>query len=67
MDLLSTPAKIKGTHHYSFRPGEWAVITGVRMNTPEGLEPRAAFECKYEDGFIDYIPVCDADNYEIGG
>ena len=60
-------AKIRGTHPYSFRPGEWAQITGVRMVTPDGLHERAVFQVEYDDGFIDGIAIEDSDNYEIKG
>lgn len=58
-------ARIKGTNPYSFRPGEWALIIGVKVSTPEGLKPRAGFEVIYSDGFIDDIAISDTDNYEI--
>ena len=58
-------AKIRGTHPYSFRTHEWANITGVKICTPKDGLPRAAFECVYEDGVVDYIPVKDNENYEI--
>lgn len=64
--LIKCPARIKGTHHYSFRPGEWAVITGVVNVTPEGLSQRPAFECEYEDGCVDYIAISEKAHYEIG-
>ena len=63
--MLAEPCKIRGVHRYSFRSGEWALITGVKIVTPKGLEPRAAFECMYEDGFVDHIPISDANDYEI--
>jgi hypothetical protein len=58
-------ARIRGTHRYSFRSGEWAEILNVVVCKPKGLEERAAFECRYEDGKLDYIPVADLGNYEI--
>lgn len=64
--LLVADAKIRGTSPYSYRAGEWALITGVKVCTPEGLGSRVAFECKYADGFVDYIPVRDESSYELG-
>jgi len=59
--------KIKGTHRNSFRPDKWALITNIVMGYPEGLEKRLCYECLYEDGFIDYIPIdiTTPANYEI--
>lgn len=65
--LKSVPARIRGIHHYSFRSGEWAEIIGVRVDTPEGLDARPAFLCRYEDGAFDHIPIIDSYNYEIEG
>jgi len=64
-ELDETPLMIRGNHRYSFRSGEWAEVIAVKMITPEGSDPRACFECLYEDGFIDYIPVSDNKNYEF--
>lgn len=63
--LVIRNARIRGTHHYSFRSGEWAEILNVVVCKPKGMEERAAFECRYEDGKLDYIPVDDFGNYEI--
>lgn len=64
-DLLVENARIRGTSPYSYRSGEFANITGVVMCTPKGLQERACFVCEYDDGFIDYIPIDDRENYEI--
>ena len=63
--LVIRNARIRGTHHYSFRTGEWAEILNVVVCKPKGLNERAAFECRYDDGKLDYIPVDDLSNYEI--
>jgi hypothetical protein len=63
--LLCADTKIRGTSPYSYRTGEWAIITGVKTCTPDGLESRIVFVCKYDDGFIDYIPLHDKSNYEF--
>lgn len=59
-------AKIKVTHHQSFRPNEWATIIGVKVNTPKGLGQRPCYQCLYDDGQVDYIAIEDSMNYEIG-
>lgn len=64
--LLTADARIKGINPYSFRVDEWAVITGVKICTPEGCVPRPAFECTYSDGVVDHIAVSDYKNYVIG-
>lgn len=64
-NFVTHPARIRGTHHHSFKRNEWADILGVRMCTPFGYDIRAAFECRYKDGSVDYIPISDAPNYEI--
>lgn len=53
---------LTGVHRYSFRAGEPAKIIGIKMCTPEGLEPRLAYHIQYEDLLEDYIAVQDADN-----
>ena len=64
--FVSCDARIRGTHAHSFRSGEWAKIMTVKMCAPNGLVARPAFKCIYEDGRVDYIPVSDTENYEIG-
>lgn len=56
----SSPVKIKGTHPYSFREGEEAEVIGVRW-----IKDRVCFMLLYEDGFVDYIPICDEGTYEL--
>ena len=59
-------AKIRGTHQYSFRSGQWANVIGVCFIVPNpNLDSRLAYIAQYPDGEIDYIPVCDSSNYEI--
>lgn len=58
-------AKIRGTHPYTFRCGEWANIIAVKIGTPGALESRPCFIIEFEDGEIDSIPVYDQENYEI--
>jgi len=63
MQLMA--AKIRGTHKYSFRVGDWANIIGVKIGTPKGLEPRPCFLIEFADGQIDSIPIHDLENYQI--
>ena len=65
--MKTTDAMIRGTHHYSFRSGEWAKIIEVKVCTPKDMIERVAFVCEYGDGAIDYIPIVDSPNYEIRG
>ena len=65
MNVQRRDAKIRGTHPHSFRSGEWADIIGVKVFAPQGLSLRVGYQCLYDDGFIDYIPISDASNYEI--
>lgn len=57
--------KIMGNNFNCFRYKQWANIIGVKMCTPPDLEPRLAYECQFEDGFIDYVPFSDSKNYLI--
>lgn len=58
-------AYITGTHPYSFRSGTAGLITGVKIVTPDGLEPRACYEITYPDGFIDYTAIKTDLTYKI--
>ena len=60
--IVSCAAKIRGVCRSAFRAGELSEIIGVEVVTPIGMEPRPCFKCKYEDGFIDFIPICDVFN-----
>lgn len=62
--MKQEPAFIRGTHHYSFRSGEWAKIVGVVV-VSNGGTPRPAFAVEYIDGVQDFIVVSDDRNYEI--
>jgi hypothetical protein len=59
------PAHIRWTCLAGFRNYKWAEIIGVKMVRPAGLPSRLCFEVVYPDGFVDYIPVSDSENYEI--
>ena len=50
--------RIGSLHPYSFRPGERAAITGVKMVRRDGeTEFLPCFEVRYRDGEVDYTPI----------
>lgn len=59
------PTQYRGTHPYSFRTGEWAVIMDVvPVGVGEGMS-RLCFKVWYpSDGVVDYVPLCDSEHYE---
>jgi len=55
-----------GTNSHSFRQGEPAEIIGVVTYYPDLMgEPRVCFHLRYGDGFEDYSPISDKQNYII--
>lgn len=56
---------IRGIHPYSFRSGEWAVITDMVIVTSVSGTKRLNYMVMFDDGKVDYWPVCDESNYEI--
>ncbi|GEM_PF-4464522 len=64
--VVSRTLRIRGTHSYSFRSGEWAEIIGTQMRKPVNLPERPVYIVEYEDGFIDYIAISDIEHYELG-
>lgn len=56
---------IRGIHPYSFRSGEWAVITDMVIVTGVSGTKRLNYMVMFDDGKVDYWPVCDESNYEI--
>jgi len=63
--MLVKSLKIRGTHIHSFRSGVFGKLIGVYSVTPIDCEQRMCYAVLYEDGVIDYIPVCDVEQYEI--
>ena len=57
--------RIRLTHHYGYRRGEWANITGVVTLNPRGLGYRLCYSVVYPDGEKDFIAICDSCNYEL--
>ena len=58
---------LTGKHPYSFRCGKRALITGVKSISSAEYPMRVCYEVTFPDGFVDYVPLCDMQNYEIGG
>jgi hypothetical protein len=65
-------AYLVGKHPYTFRCGESALITGVKMMKPERksggyYDPRPVYEITFDDGMVDYAPISDVEVgvYEI--
>lgn len=56
---------IRGIHPYSFRSGEWAIITDMVMVTDVNAAKRLNYMVMFDDGRVDYWPVCDNSSYEI--
>lgn len=63
--LKISPAMIRGIHPYSFRSGEWATIVGVVMCGKDYPGGRLNYMVMFDDGKVDYWPVCDESNHEI--
>ena len=58
-------SRIRYTHPYGFRKGEWATITGIEVLNPRGLGERLCYSVVYDDGFKDHIALADSCNFEI--
>jgi len=52
---------ITGVNHNTFRCGETAEVVGTVYVTPENHERRLCFVIRFEDGYEDYVPICDAE------
>lgn len=50
----------KGTHRHSFRPEEWAEVTGTME-----LNNHLCFTLLYSDGVVDVAPIIDIGNYTL--
>lgn len=60
---LTKVKRIRATHHYAFRSGEWAELVGT-MDDPE--TGRRQYAVKFPDGATDWWPVDDtAAGYEF--
>lgn len=64
-DLKISPAMIRGIHPYSFRSGEWATIVGLVVCGKDYPGGRLNYMVMFDDGTVDYWPVCDESNHEI--
>lgn len=57
--------RIRSTHRYGFRTGEWATLRGTAALPVRG-EDRPCYLVEFSDGVTDFWPVSDpADGYEI--
>ena len=57
MNAKVQSVRLRMTHPYGYRCGEWGVVVGLCMVTPQGHEPRLCYAVRYEDGFTDYKAV----------
>lgn len=62
---MELPNKVRWTHHYGFRHGEWSTVLGTEMYKPSNNEPRMVYKVQYDDGLMDYIPVSEEANLEF--
>ncbi len=54
-----------GTHEYSYHSGSPAEVIGIKMITPEGLDPRPCFHLRYSNGDEDFSPISETQNYRL--
>jgi len=64
--MKTESAYVIGTHPYSFRKGEMAIILGLKIITPDEGPPRPCFHIMFDDGQEDYRNIEGNCNYEIG-
>lgn len=64
-DTSKYHSRIRYTHPYGFRKGEWATITGVLVLKPRGLGERMCYRVVFDDGVEDYIALADQCNFEV--
>ena len=57
MQAVVKSVRLRTTHRYGYRTGEWGTVVGVCMVTPEGKEPRLCYAVRYDDGFTDYKAI----------
>ncbi len=65
LDPITKRAFLVGTHPYSFRSGKPAEILGVEFATPEGETSRPCYRIRFNDGYVDGVPMSDTKNFEI--
>ena len=64
-DTKKYHSRIRYTHPYGFRKGEWATITGLISLKPRGLGERLCYQVVYDDGVKDHIALADQCNFEV--
>jgi len=52
-------------HRFGFRAGKPAEIIGVHFFTPKGLDTRACYHVRFEDGKEDSVAISDSNNFKI--
>ena len=57
MKAVVQSVRLRMTHPHGYRSGEFGLVIGVCMVTPEGSEPRLCYAVRYEDGFTDYKSI----------
>jgi len=68
--MLVKQVKIRWTHRYSFRSGEFGSVIGLVFIKSVDYPKRLCYTVLYDDGVIDYIPIIpmsDNETYEIVG
>lgn len=56
--------RIRGTHPYVFRSGQWATLIGTQDDPETG---RRCYAVRFDDGMTDWWPVDDKSaGYEFG-
>ena len=64
-DTTKYHSRIRYTHPYGFRSGEWATITGIIILKPRGLGERMCYQVTFDDGVDDIIALADQCNFEV--
>ena len=59
--LVTQDVGLVGVHRYAFRTGKTSKIIGVKMVTPQGLEPRLCYHIQFADGVEDFVPISSVD------
>lgn len=55
--MKANQVRLKTTHQYGFRCGEFGTVIGVCMVTPDKFQPRLCYQVLYADGVVDYTAM----------
>lgn len=67
MGMTVHQLRIRYTHISGFRVGEWATVLNVVLVQPSPYFPsRLCYAAQYPDGAVNYIPMEDKGNFELG-